>query len=253
MFVANPILRYHILRSESITMKPQVRYITFLFFLLSTGFLSAQNFYKEKVSRDNILTIGVGPSFAYLDNGGQYRDLNFEIRPSVSVALTRKMNSTFNLRSTLGFQSLSSGGNPSYSVTDRWYENYSSYTAKGPAFHFDLMPTVNLIRFDNHMHRSLFNLYGGLGLGVLHVRTKQTKSFSSDEIPTKHQITTGYVPVRAGLSYKIGPYADIAGEGTMLWTFSDNLDGNVNFNRFGDHLFQAQIVYRRYFVPKERD
>jgi hypothetical protein len=213
----------------------------------------AQNFYKERISKDNIVTIGFGPSFAYLDNGGQYRDFNFEIKPSFSIALTRKLNSTFDLRSTLGYQYISSGGNPPFTVTDIWFENFSSYTAKGPVYYFDVIPSINLIKFDNHMYRSLFNLYGGFGLGVMHVRTEQTKSFSSEEKPTKHQTTTGYVPVRAGLSYKLGPYSDIAGEGTMLLTFTDNLDGNVGFNRYGDHLFQAQLVYRRYFVPKDKD
>lgn len=234
-------------------MKTLVKNLTFLFIILISGNLSAQSFYKERISRDNILTIGLGPSFAYLDNGGQYRAMNFEIKPAFSVALTKKLNSTFDLRSTLGIQSISSGGNPSTYIRDLWFEDFASFTAKGSAYYFDLIPSINLIKFTNHMHRSRFNLYGGLGLGVMNVRTEQTKSYSSEEKPTKHQITTGYVPVRAGLSYRVGPYSDIAGEGTMMWTFTDNLDGNVGFNRYGDHLFQAQIVYRKYFVPKERD
>lgn len=234
-------------------MKPLVKHLSVLLLTLCAGNLAGQNFYKEKISRDNILTIGIGPSFAYLDNGGQYRDLNFKINPAISVALTKKLNPTFDLRTTLGYQYISSGGNPSYTVRDAWYEDFASFTAKGPVYYFDVIPSMNLIRFNNHMHRSLVNLYGGFGLGVLHSKTEQTKSYESEEVPTKHQITTGYVPVRAGLSFKIGPYSDIAGEGTMMWTFTDNLDGNVGFNKFGDHLFQAQIVYRRYFVPKEKD
>lgn len=234
-------------------MKPLVKTLSLLLLLFGSGAIMAQNFYKERISKDNIVTIGFGPSFAYLDNGGQYRDLNFKIKPSVSIALTRKLNSTFDLRSTLGYQYISSGGNPPFTATDIWFENFSSYTAKGPVYYFDVIPSINLIKFDNHMYRSLFNLYGGFGLGVMHARTEQTKSFSSEEKPTKYQITTGYVPVRAGLSYKLGPYSDIAGEGTMLLTFTDNLDGNVGFNRYGDHLFQAQLVYRRYFVPKDKD
>ncbi|SEF96488.1 hypothetical protein [Algoriphagus boritolerans] len=221
--------------------------------ILVSGSISAQNFYKERISRDNILTIGVGPSFAYLDNGGQYRSLNFEIRPSFSLGLTKRLNQTFDLRSTAGFQQINSGGNPPTVLRDQWFQDFASFTAKGTVYFFDLVPSVNLIRFSNHMNRSLFNLYGGFGLGIMNARTKQTKSFSSEEEPTTHQVSTGYVPVRAGLSLRVGPYSDIAGEGTMLWTFSDNLDGNVGNNRYGDHLFQAQIVYRRYFVPKTRD
>lgn len=234
-------------------MKSFVKNLFLSLLFCSSGTISAQNFYKEKISKDNILTVGAGPSFAYLDNGGQYRDFNFAIKPSISVALTKKLTSAFDLRATAGYQSLSSGGNPSYPVRDAWYADFASFTAKGPAFYFDVIPSVNLIRFSNHMYRSKVNLYGGFGLGVLYSKTEQTKSFESEEVPTEHQITTGYVPVRAGLSLRIGPYSDIAGEGTMMWTFTDNLDGNVGFNRFGDHLFQAQIVYRRYFIPKERD
>lgn len=218
-----------------------------------SGKLSAQNFYKERVSRDNILSIGVGPSFAYLDNGGQYRDLNFEIKPSVSLALTKRLNQIFDLRATSGVQWISSGGNPSIAVRDAWFAEFASFTAKGPAYYFDIMPSMNLIGFGNHMNRSLFNLYSGFGLGIMNVRTQQTKSFNSEEVPTRNQITTGYIPFRAGLSYRIGPYSDIGGEGTLMLTFTDNIDGNIGFNSFGDHLFQAQIVYRRYFIPKTKD
>lgn len=211
---------------------------------------TAQNFYKEKISRDNILSIGLGPSFVYFDNAGQYRSLNFEIRPSASIAYTKKLSSIFDIRATAGIQSISSGGDPSFFVTNSWSSTSSSFTAKGSALYFDLMPTINLISYDNHIHRSKVNLYGGAGIGIMYSQTKQTKSFSEDEIPSENSITTGYVPVRVGLSLRVGPYSDIAGEGTMLLTFTDNMDGNIGFNKFADHLMQAQIVYRRYFVPK---
>lgn len=234
-------------------MNPFLRLFIFIFILSTSGMVSAQSFYKERISRDNILTVGIGPSFAYLDNGGQYRSFNFAIKPAISVALTKKMAQNIELRTTAGVQWISSGGNPSTAIKDAWFFANASYTAKGPAYFFDLTPSFYLIPFSNHMHRTKFNLYGGAGLGIMHVNTKQTKSFSPEEAPTSNSITTGYVPVRAGLSYRIGPYSDIAGEGTMLWTFTDNLDGNVGFNRFGDHLFQAQIVFRRYFVPRSQD
>ncbi|MBN7810973.1 hypothetical protein J0A68_08405 [Algoriphagus sp. H41] len=234
-------------------MKPLFKHLAFLLLLLSSGTIQGQNFYKERISRDNILAIGIGPSFAYLDNGGQYRALSFAIKPSVSVGLTKRLSNSLDLRSTLGYQYISNGGNPSFAVRDMWYENYSSFTAKGPLYYFDVTPRIYLKGFSNHMHRSLFNLYGGVGLGILHSRTEQTKSFESEEIPTEHKITTGYVPVRAGLSYRLGPYSDIALEGTMMLTFTDNLDGNVGFNRFADHLFQTQLMYRMYFVPKNKD
>lgn len=252
IFVAEPEVPIDFLNQDRGKMKALAPWIFFILFLSSTN-ISAQNFYRERNSRDHIVTIGLGPSFAYLDNGGQYRSMNFAIKPAFSLALTKKLTSMMELRTTTGIQWISSGGNPSVAVTDQWYFANASFTAKGPAYYFDMMPSFYLIPFQNHMYRTKVNLYGGVGLGVMQVATEQTKSFSLEEKPLKSNITTGYVPVRAGLSLRLGPYSDISGEGTMLWTFSDNLDGSVGFNRWGDHLFQAQIVYRRFFIPKERE
>lgn len=222
----------------------------FILFLIFSETVEAQNFYKEKISRDNILSIGMGPSFAYLDNGGAYRTFNFEIKPSFSASIAKRLTPMFDLRATTGIQWISSGGNPSTKVRDYWYENNAAFTAKGSAIYFDMMPSINLIPFSNHMNRSFANLYGGFGLGVMYTSTKQTKSFNEDEVPEKFNKTTAYIPVRAGLSFQLGAYSDIAAEGTMLLTFVDDIDGNVGFNKFGDHLFQAQIVYRRYLYPR---
>ena len=209
-----------------------------------------QNFYKERVSRDHIVSFGVGPSFAYIDNGGQYRDFNFAIKPSVTASVIKRMTPVIDLRASLGVQWIENGGNPPTAIRDQWFFNGSSFTVKGSSIFFDVMPTFNLVSFDNHIYRSKVNLYGGAGLGIMYTMTEQKKSFSEEERPTDESITTGYVPVRAGLSFKIGPYSDIAGEGTALFTFTDNIDGNIGSNRWGDHLFSAQIVYRRYFIPK---
>ncbi len=217
------------------------------------GALSGQSFYQERVPRNHILTFGVGPSFAYLDNGGQYRAWNFEIKPSISAAYTKKLNARFDLRGTAGIQWLSSGGNPTQGIQKTWTENEAAFTVNGSAIYLDVMPSVNLIAFGHHMNRSKVNLYGGFGLGVMTANTMQSKSFNSEEKSTNERITTAYVPLRAGLSFTLGPYSDIAGEGTMFFTFTDNLEGNVGFNKYGDHLAQAQIVYRRYFIPRSRD
>jgi hypothetical protein len=188
-----------------------------------------------------------------MDNGGQYRAWNFEIKPSISAAYTKKLNARFDLRGTAGVQWLSSGGRPSQGIQETWTENEAAFTANGSAIYLDVMPSMNLIAFANHMNRSKVNLYGGFGLGVMSANTKQTKSFNTEEKPTTERITTAYIPLRAGLSFTLGPYSDIAGEGTMFFTFTDNLEGNVAFNKYGDHLAQAQIVYRRYFIPRSRD
>lgn len=227
--------------------------LVLLFFLSMSICSSAQNFYKDRTSRDNIFSIGMGPSFAYIDNGGPYRNLNFKIRPSVTLSLIKRITPRFDLRASAGIQGIASTSNAAPFIQGYWFEQASAYTAVGHAYYFDVMPSANLVSFENHMNRSKVNLYGGLGLGVIHAQTEQTFTYSEDAQVSNKQITTGYVPVRAGLSFTLGPYSDIAGEGTMLFTFTDNLDGNIGSNKYGDHLAQAQIVYRRYFFPRNRE
>lgn len=223
-----------------------------LFFLVS-GLANGQSFYQEKIPRNNIFSFGIGPSFAYMDNGGQYREWNFEIKPAISASYSKKLNPMFDLRATVGFQQISSGGNPPAVIQENWTAKGSSFTTKGSVYFFDVIPSMNLIPYDHHMNRSKFNIYGGFGLGVMHVATEQTKSFEENENPTNQSTTNPYIPVRAGLSYRIGNYSDIAGEGTILWTFTDNIDGNAGSNKYNDQLAQAQIVYRRYLIPKNKN
>lgn len=220
---------------------------------LISGFATGQSFYQEKIPRNNVISFGIGPSFAYMDNGGQYREFNFEIKPSFSASYFRKINSRFDLRGTIGYQEISSGGNPPIKAQEKWTKKGSSFTTTGSLYFLDVIPSMNLFQYDHHMNRSKFNLYGGFGIGVLHMATKQTKSYEENEFPSNHTSTIPYIPMRAGLSYRIGKYADIAGEGTILWTFNDALDGNVGTNKYNDHFVQAQIVYRRYLVPKSKN
>ncbi len=250
-FAKRTQLLFHLLENSTMIRSIQTSFI--LLFSLVSGLASGQSFYKEKIPRNNVISFGIGPSFAYLDNGGQYRDWNFEIKPSVSASYSRKINSMFDLRGTAGFQQISSGGNPPSVIEENWIKNESAFTAKGSLYFLDVMPTVNLIPYDHHMNRSKFNIYGGLGLGVMHVATDQTKSFEESEAPRRNTSTIPYLPIRAGLSYRIGKYADIAGEGTILWTFNDNLDGNAGSNRYNDQFAQAQIVYRMYLIPKNKN
>ncbi len=221
--------------------------------LISISFTAnSQNFYKERTPKTDIVSFGVGPSFIYADNGGQYRSLYFEINPAFSLGYTKKLNNRFGITSTAGMQVLESGGNPSTAIQNTWASNGSAFRFKGQAYFLDVMPMVYLIPFHSHMNRSLINLYGGLGFGLLHVNRIQAFSFDENELDVRATSTTGYVPIRAGISIRLGELSDLALEGTLLYTFTDNLDGNANFNRFDDHMAQAQIVFKRFLKPRTK-
>lgn len=217
-----------------------------LFSLFAAFSVSAQNFYKDKFIKEKVVSFGVGPSFAYIDNGGYYRELDFEVRPSFSASFAQRLSPMFDIKATMGIQSITSGGTTTNEAINFWTANNSSFTAKGSALYLDLMPSLNLIPFGNQMTRNVVSPYIGAGLGFLYASTKQTKSFSTSEMPEKVNKATAYIPVRLGVNFKMGLQSDLGAEITSMFSFSDHLDGNAGYNKHNDSFFQLQIVYRRY-------
>lgn len=226
-------------------------WIGFLFIGISTlGY--GQNFNKEKIPKTDILSIGIGPSFIYADNGGPYSSFEFDWLPAISLSYTKKFHNRFAFKTTAGMQWIQSGASPTQQALDRWITQEGAFRFKGRALFVDVMPTLNIFPFRSHMNRRYVNFYAGLGIGLLHVSRIEAFSLDEDAPETKATTTTGYVPFRAGISFRLGALSDLALEGTMLFSFSDNLDGNANSNRFGDHLVQAQLVYKKFLNPRSR-
>jgi hypothetical protein len=222
--------------------------------LLSTAILclflqaEAQNFYKEKIAREKYVQVGAGPSFMYADNSGGLRNIDFNIRPAVSASIGKKLNSFFDLKGTIGYQFYKSQDMEYFSdnFISLWGEkNYALETRSNIIF-MDIMPTAHLFRFTNHALRRNFDIYAGTGLGFLMAINQELKIKNEQTYSDNKLRSTFYIPLRGGLSYKLGLYDDISLEGSLLLTFSDMVEGTSGFNRFNDHLLQGQIVYRRY-------
>lgn len=222
----------------------------FAFFLLASYMANGQNFYKEKIPRKTVFSVGLGPSFAYLDNGGKYTEGDFKIKPSIATSISKYLNRRIDLRATFGFQQISSGGNPSADLQYYWQSKSASFTTKGSVFYLDVMPTISLFPTPLYFNRNRFNVNIGAGVGVMQSFTQETKSFDVNEIPLKRVMSTVYVPTRGSISFKLTPYSDLALELSVLWTLTDELDGNSNTNRYNDQLTQTHLVYRRYLMPK---
>jgi hypothetical protein len=223
----------------------------FLGLLLYGNLGLAQNFNKDIIPRINNFYFGIGPSFMYADNGGGLRNSQFKLRPAASISYGRKINSFLEIKGSFGYQMLESQ-DPSYyrdSVIRNWAESGQAIAMKGRAFYLDLMPIFYLFPFERHIDRK-FNIYAGIGLGVMRVDKEEVKiTFNNMPSIEDRTLSLTYLPMRAGLSYRIGPHSDLALEGTIMATFSDEVDGNAGFNRFNDHLFQGQIVFKRYLSP----
>lgn len=229
----------------------QSAFITFLTFILFMPFKGqGQGFYKEKTPRNRTLSFGIGPSFIYADNGGQYSIYNFKWNPSFSLIYEKRFSDHLSFRANTGIQWIESGGNPSQSLIDRWLEKGQAVSFTGVAYFMDFMPMVNLAPVFHHMVRPEFNLYMGIGIGGLYAVTQQTFSMEPNAVSTRAWVWTPTLPFRAGISHSFSKYWDIALEGSLIFTFSDKIDGNTVTQKKNDHLAQAQIVIRKYLSPR---
>lgn len=208
----------------------------------------AQNFYKEKIPRENYLQFGVGPSFMYADNAGGLRRIDFNIRPALSASFGRSMTPHLDLRGTLGYQFYKSRemGYFNQQTIASWSSNNEAVESRSNILFLDVMPTFSLFKQSGHTYRQTVNLYAGVGLGLMMAANRETKFKNEalyDETPIRG---IAYIPMRGGITYKIDLYSDIALEGSILAAFSDRVEGLTGYNRFNDMMFQGQIVYRRY-------
>ncbi|SHN29556.1 hypothetical protein SAMN04488057_11764 [Cyclobacterium lianum] len=224
--------------------------------VLLTGFfsyqsLSAQNFYKEKISRNQYFQAGLGLGAMYADNSGRFRGLEVKTGPSVSFAYGRKIHSNIDLRTNLGYQRTQSQDQNYFSdqVVASWRGSGEAIGSKNNMIYLDVMPTLHIVGSENHTQRKRVNLYIGTGIGML-LNFNETTTIDANGSETNNRShVVGYIPVRGGLSYRLNLYTDIALEGSILITFSDELDGNVGFNRFNDYPVSGQVVFRRYLNP----
>jgi hypothetical protein len=80
---------------------------------------NSQSFYQERIPRNDSFAFGIGPSFIYADNGGQYRIYNFEWNPSFSLMYEKRVSDHISFRASTGMQWIESGGNPTEGLVER--------------------------------------------------------------------------------------------------------------------------------------
>ncbi|MFO7823534.1 MAG: hypothetical protein R6V72_06320 [Cyclobacterium sp.] len=213
--------------------------------------LLAQNFYKEKISRNQYLQGGLGLGTMYADNYGGIRKFNVKFGPTLSFAYGRKLHNNIDLRGNFGFQNMRSQDQDYFNtqVIDSWQENGQAVGSKNNMLFLDLMPTIYVFGSENHTSRKKVNIYTGTGLGLLLNFNEETRLGSNGSQTSNHTHLVPYIPIRGGISYKLNIYTDISLEGTLMMAFSDKLDGNIGFNRFNDRPLTGQIVFRRYLNP----
>lgn len=217
-----------------------------LFCFLGT-FVHAQNFQKMGSDKNQTLIIGVGPSAFYGDTGGEYPFMKFPVKANFSVGYTKNLVNFLQLRFTSGYQRLVSWDGFNNALIQNWTSRGKPYAFQGGAVYFDIMPQFLLFPQDHVSNRPKFNAYGGIGLGAIFVNREQRVYHESGDKISRVNTLTSYIPLRGGLSYRIGYLYNIGLEGTFMHTFSDDLDGHTGYNFRNDHLVQLNLILMRYF------
>jgi hypothetical protein len=218
-----------------------------LIFCFLGCFVQAQNFEKMASDRTQTLIIGIGPSAFYGDIGGNYPSMKFPVKANFSVGYTKNLVNFLQLRFTSGYQRLVSWDGFNQGLIENWANRGKPYAFQGGALYFDIMPQFLLFPQDHVSNRPKFNAYGGVGLGAIFVNREQRVYHESGDKISRVNTLTPYIPLRAGISYRVGYLYNIGMEGTFMHTFSDDLDGHLGHNFRNDHLGQLNLILMRYF------
>ncbi|MDN3670115.1 hypothetical protein QWY93_12345 [Echinicola jeungdonensis] len=216
-------------------------YIGLVFLIFSCCPAIAQYSQNDWAPRDHQIHFGIGPSFMYADNGGVYGKFDFSIDPAFSLAYVKKITPGMKLRASTDFQFLSSGNYTGQEKAIEWGEEGHAYSFSGNAIFLDIMPEFYLYPYARHMERKRFNFFGGLGIGFMHVSREQTVYQGGGDQITEEKKGSFYIPLRGGGFYAPAPNWDLGVEGSILTSFSDQLDGNSGHNRANDIPFPSTI------------
>ena len=236
---------------KSLNLKKQASvFLLFLALIVSPLVGKCQNFFRESSPRTKHVGMGLGPSFIMADNAGDFRNLKINVSPALSFFYGKRFHPNFSWKLTTGYQRLGSADFANASLENRWASQGSAVSFRGSAVFLDWMPQFNLISENHHFSRPNLNIHGGIGIGIFQTFNKETFKEINTNPPTynnsNNQRSSLYLPFRGGISYHLGAFWDLGAEGSFFLTFSDELDGNTNYNRFNDFPMQLQIFVKKY-------
>ncbi|KEO73477.1 DUF6089 family protein [Anditalea andensis] len=222
--------------------------LTVLFYSLRPAI--AQNFNYETMERPWSIEAGVGPGWMYADNAGSIRRIGFALTPAASLSLTKNINAPFSLRTTLGFQGMEGNLDASMDRKMQLGDEGNAYDFRGQLYYFDVAPVFRLFRFRETVHRRRLNLYASTGIGGMAIFSTNDMMVESTSIRRENNKFIPYIPLRAGISYRFRPLWDLSLEGSLLFTFDDDIDGHRGSNHLDDYPMGIQIKIRKFFTFK---
>ncbi len=200
-----------------------------LFLILLASFASemasAQSFYAIRRERTIIGSFGTGASSYFGDLKEENRSL--DTKPTINIGLQYFVTSRVSLRAEITWFQLK-GDDSQSEDSDRLRRNLSF-----SANNFELSATGAISLFPNGLRfyqRAVFNTYAFAGIGLLYSNPKAEldgKTYALQPLETEGISYSRYQPVipfGLGARVMLGPFFNLAFEGSFRKTFTDYLD-----------------------------
>jgi hypothetical protein len=238
-------------RIHIILKKPRQSFILLLLFLLVQT-AHAQQFDTSKFNKlrkADKIGISLGPSFLYGDNTGEMRNLKFKILPSIGVSHTKNISTYLDLKSTLGWQFISSGSIDGVQFINRISRGEDPFKFSGSLLAFDITPLLYINPDRNGFSPSRFKFYVASGLGFFYsLRKDQRKIGQNGSFLIEKYSASNiglYFPFRIGMHTKFQD-GDLGFEAIMLVSPFHNIDGvSSQYKQIkADIASQLQVYYR---------
>jgi len=203
--------------------------------------LYSQNFYKENQPKTITLQVGLGAGTYYAAPRPFIDSLVSQVRPVLSLGVGKRLGSHLSLNSNLSFQNY---GNKQYAI-DELGESNVKPLYQGVSYAFEITPTFNLMPTHHHLNRPKLDFTLGVGIGYLATYRAEKFEFQDKEYTFNYLEHAAYIPIRSSINYKLDAWSDLAIEAVFLYTKLQETRSLKDFQQYGNHFSQVNLVYRK--------
>ena len=201
-----------------------------------------QNFHKETQPKTISVQVGLGAGTFYAAPRPFIDSLVSQVRPVLTLGLGKRLGSHLSLNSNLSFQSF---GSKQYLVNDLG-EGSLKPMYQGVSYAFEIIPTFNLFPTYHHLSRPKLDLTLGVGIGYLATYRTEKFVFKNKEYTFNFLEHSTYIPIRSSINYKMDAWNDLAFETVFFYTRLQKISSIKDFDKYGNHFSQLNLVYRRF-------
>ena len=209
-----------------------------MFFELLSFELLAQSFDKENKPKTVSVFVSLGAGTFYAASRPFTDSLVDQMMPVLSLGLEKRLGGHLSIKTQASFQAF---GNKEYSISEETVKPLY----QGISYAWELTPTFNLMPTHHHLNRPKMNLTLGIGIGYLATYTAEKFTFQNKEYTFNFLEHSAYIPIRSSISYKMDAWSDLAIEGVFFYTKLQETSSIKDFEQYGDHFAQLNVVYRR--------